>query len=245
MSKLVFAAADVRRIVEHSISAPEQGKIADYSKANAKNGFKAEMKTPTEPTVVLVHDQGVYLMSNGTPRDTVKRTSPNGKVELDSSFCAYAEGCNPEKDKDDWYDNARDLVGGDDFGEYLPWAKTIKEMLDQGATHIVVNYGASRLSVVGKYPKGKQPKAERVAWTEEALLKHLQKTMKRKMVAFYPAENRISMFAAPYSAALQQQVEKKTPGVVIFNSASLVDVITCIGKYLKADAEKKNSAKAA
>lgn len=243
MSKLVFAAADVRRIVEHSINAPEQGKIADYSKANDKNGFNPDMKVPTEPTVALVHDQGVYLMSNGTPRDTIKRTSPNGKVELDSSFVAYAEGCNPDKDKDDWYDNARCLVGGDDFGEYLPWAKTIKEMLDQGATHIVVNYGASRLSVVGKYPKGKQ--TARVAWTKEALLKHLQKTMKRKMVAFYPAENRISMFASPYSPALQLQIEKKSPGVVIFNSASLVDVVTCIGKYIKADAEKKKATAAA
>ena len=39
------------------------------------------------PAVLLVHEQGVYLMSNGQPRDIV------GGDAADRSFCAYAIGC--------------------------------------------------------------------------------------------------------------------------------------------------------
>jgi hypothetical protein len=31
----------------------------------------------------------------------------------------YAEGCDPAKDSG-WYERSRELVGGDDFVEYLP-----------------------------------------------------------------------------------------------------------------------------
>jgi hypothetical protein len=67
-----------------------------------------------------VHDDGVYLMSNGEPRDI---------VEGESSFVAHAKGCNPKTDPD-WWDVSRALVGGDDFGECLPWAKELKVLLD-------------------------------------------------------------------------------------------------------------------
>ena len=135
MSKLVFQAADVRRVVEHSLSAPEQRPIA-YTKD----------KPPT-PAVIFVHDQGVYLMSNGEPRDI---------TEGEHSFVAYAEGCDPSKQEfDDWWDTSRALVGGDDFAETLPWADGIKADLDKGATHIVLTVSAKSISYKASFPRQK------------------------------------------------------------------------------------------
>ena len=75
MPVLRFKAEDVRRVVEHSIAAPRQSDVAYTTK-------------PVEaPAVLLVHEQGVYLMSNGQPRDIV------GGDAADRSFCAYAIGC--------------------------------------------------------------------------------------------------------------------------------------------------------
>jgi Protein of unknown function (DUF3085) len=151
MAKLIFKAEDVRRIVEHTI-ASKQSEMAKWETANEKNGWTPERVIPTEPQVILVHDDGVYLMSNGTPRDLI---DPNSTEKYARSFVAYAEGCNPTTD-DDFYDNARDLVGGDDFSEYFPWAKPIKEMLDNGATKIVVDLKNDSASVTAVFPKGKK-----------------------------------------------------------------------------------------
>lgn len=101
MSKLVFKSSDVKRVVEHAIK--------------------------TEGEILLVHDQGVYLMSSGKPHD---------KVNENSNFVVYVQGCNSETDAD-WYDTARNLVGGDDFGESMPFAEAIKEMIDNGAEEII------------------------------------------------------------------------------------------------------------
>lgn len=68
-----------------------------------------------EPGLLFVHDQGVYLMSNGIPRIEV---APNEHTHV-----VYAAGCDPTlpgAEFDDWYSTSRDLVGGDDFVEVLP-----------------------------------------------------------------------------------------------------------------------------
>jgi hypothetical protein len=70
-------------------------------------------RTPRGPALLFVHDQGVYLMSNGIPH----LLSEDGN----SHQVIYAEGCNPNVGEfDDWYLTSRDLVGGDDFVEILP-----------------------------------------------------------------------------------------------------------------------------
>jgi hypothetical protein len=129
MPRLIFQAADVRRIVEHSLAAPQQRPMA-YT----------ENDPVAAPSVLLVHDQGVYLMSNGTPGDIID-------TERNQHFVAYAKGCHPAKD-DDWWDTARDLVGGDDFAETLPWAQQIKAALDRGVNTIAINFGKSKISFV-------------------------------------------------------------------------------------------------
>jgi hypothetical protein len=132
MPNLIFNAADVRRVVEHSIASPKQ-----LPMAYTKDEF------PEEPAVVLVHDQGIYLMSNGDPRDLERG---------DHSFCAYAQGCHPQNDPE-WWDTARDLVGGDDFGETLPWARKMAEMLAKGATQIIIGFSEKQLSLSARLPK--------------------------------------------------------------------------------------------
>lgn len=61
-------------------------------------------------SLMLVKDQGVYLMAPTEPRQM-----------LDHQQCvvAYAEGCDPRKNGD-FYENARAECGGDDFCEAIP-----------------------------------------------------------------------------------------------------------------------------
>ena len=64
MPLLRFKAEDVRRVVEHSINAPEQGEqVVSYEPHTTK--------PVVAPSVALVRDSGVYLMSNGKPRDKI------------------------------------------------------------------------------------------------------------------------------------------------------------------------------
>lgn len=135
MSKLIFQASDVRRVVEHSLNAPTQGTIA-YTD-----------KPVPAPAVLLVHDQGVYLMSNGEPRDIIDAKKGRGYV-------AYAEGCNPDTQEfDDWWETSRELVGGDDFGETLPWAKALLDTIELGADKIVVTLTARSIKFTGLHLK--------------------------------------------------------------------------------------------
>jgi hypothetical protein len=142
MAKLIFNAEDVKRVVEHSIAAPAQNpQTVDF---DIKTG-EAITKPVIEPSILLVHDQGVYLMSNGTPGDPADpATDINTKYW--QRYCAYAKGCHPKNDED-WYDTARDLVGGDDFAETLEWAKPIKEAIDKGAKQVIINFGARSMKL--------------------------------------------------------------------------------------------------
>lgn len=66
------------------------------------------------PALHFVHDQGLYVMSNGRPN--LPQSDP-GRV-------IYAEGFDPSKeDFDDWWEGARAIVGGDDFVEPLTLSK--------------------------------------------------------------------------------------------------------------------------
>ena len=103
MPTCVFKTDEVRRCVEHALNSTSWG--MGWSDA------------PPGPAVFFVHDQGVYLMSNGEPRDlTINPRTPTAQP---TSYCAYAAQCNPSTDED-WWDNSNDLVGGDDFAETLP-----------------------------------------------------------------------------------------------------------------------------
>jgi hypothetical protein len=112
---LIFDRDGVRRLWEHAKScqlhwpAENQVTVADYLKpgeALPECGVAGadqidQGKVPAG--LVLVHDQGVYLMSNGLPE------LPQGQNVV------YAEGLGPRDDSP-----FCSIVGGDDFGECLP-----------------------------------------------------------------------------------------------------------------------------
>jgi hypothetical protein len=126
MKSLIFDAADVRRVVEHSLSAKAQGgKTTGYDRLSGK----ALTEPVGAPAVLLVRDKGIYLMSNGEPRDLLD------EVQL---FVSYAHGCHPLRDKN-WQAAAHELVGGDDFALLLPWAHDLKAVIDAGAQTVTLN----------------------------------------------------------------------------------------------------------
>src|SRR6516162_8730636 len=143
MPVLRFKAEDVRRVVEHSIAAPKQSEqVVEY--------VPHTTKPIAAPAVLLVHDQGVYLVSSGKPRDIVGADATDRKdaaKDEGRSFCAYAIGCHPGKDAD-WYETARGLVSGDDFVETLPWARKLKALIDGGARIITLRMTRDSIEIV-------------------------------------------------------------------------------------------------
>jgi hypothetical protein len=110
-----FKSADLKRCIQHALAAPEHemGYEDMTDEQYAALGMAPPQRTPRGPALLFVHDRGVYLMSNGIPRDSEGVSS--------GSHVAYAEGCSPNVDDfDDWYGTSRDLVGGDDFVEVIP-----------------------------------------------------------------------------------------------------------------------------
>lgn len=97
MSELIFRVDEtLKSIIEYSRSHPEGQSL--YGE-------------PVEPSLMLVKDQGAYLMAPTDPRQLVDENGERCVV-------SYAQGCNPNVD-DDFYENARALCGGDDFCEAI------------------------------------------------------------------------------------------------------------------------------
>ena len=139
MSVLTFKIHDVKKLIEELDAAssfspstddlfnPEMYSDGIVRDKNGRTEQEAEKhdgifwpsedfidQSKIKPALILVGDHGVYLITNakmdGSP-------SSRGTV-------AYANGCNPELD-DDFYENKRNLFGGDDGSVRIPydWAK--------------------------------------------------------------------------------------------------------------------------
>ncbi|WP_051504144.1 DUF3085 domain-containing protein [Sphingomonas jaspsi] len=94
MGLLVFPVDDtLKSIIAHSRANPEGQSV--YGE-------------PVAPSLMLVKDQGAYLMAPTDPRQLTG--------EGEKCVVVYAKGCNPGVD-DDFYETARSLCGGDDFCE--------------------------------------------------------------------------------------------------------------------------------
>lgn len=106
MARLVFEMERVKSMVAHSKGKKHKDTI--YGQPLVGEQYKEYL--------YLVHDDGIYLMSGA--EETQKTDSPDPKKQ-ERAYVAYAETCNPDKDEDFW-DNARYLVGGDDFAEPIP-----------------------------------------------------------------------------------------------------------------------------
>jgi hypothetical protein len=119
MPVLEFDAERVKKIVEHVKSATSYPPL-----------YGAEIG----PAVLLVGDQGVYLMPNATPPlmadGTVGEPGKAGR-----RYVAYAKGINPDADEfDAWWEAKQNSFGGDDGVESLPLAEieTAMDMLQPG-----------------------------------------------------------------------------------------------------------------
>ena len=138
-----FKTSELKPLIEHAKAATafDMGYENMTDEECAQVGFPPiTSRTPKGPALLFVHDQGVYLMSNGEPRLLTK----DGK----SNHVVYAEGCNPNIGEfDDWYGMSRELVGGDDFVEILPihdyWLSDcdVFETFEIDATGSSISYG--------------------------------------------------------------------------------------------------------
>lgn len=112
--KLTFNRAGVERLLAHA-------------KAASEHRSTFEQRPPIGPGLILVGDQGVYLMSNGLPM----LKADDGE----NNFVVYADQINPETMQfDDWYEAKRAAFGGDDGAEPIP-AASIEHSLVSGPGH--------------------------------------------------------------------------------------------------------------
>ncbi len=99
--KLSFNKADVQKLIDHAKSS---------KKHRLPYGKKKEV-----PGLMLVGDQGIYLMSSGIPH------LPKEGGKENDSFVVYPKQCDPTKmEFDDWWEAKRAAFGGDDGVEFLP-----------------------------------------------------------------------------------------------------------------------------
>ena len=96
-----------------------------------------------ECRVILVKDQGVYIMAEHGERQ------PDGRQKR----IAYAVGCNPNVDPfDDWWELARAEFGGDDFGEVFDPHDGVFALILSGESDLDVSATATHLSLQAVVP---------------------------------------------------------------------------------------------
>ncbi|WP_025828796.1 DUF3085 domain-containing protein [Acetobacter okinawensis] len=127
--KLHFDRALVERLLAHAEAAQTHSPTLDqlFSPAYQKERVIGRMPTADDiddtripAGLMLVGDQGVYLMSNGKPCLPDPAGSPN--------LVVYAQEADPRGPSDDWYDVKLASFGGDDGAEFLS-ADTIRQAL--------------------------------------------------------------------------------------------------------------------
>lgn len=135
MSRLLFNAQSVARLVEH---------------AQKSTKHRGTYSARAVPALHFVHDDGIYLMSSGVDGGTV-------------SDVVYAQGFNPKTDAEVW-DRARDAVGGDDFVEAIPISGFTPSFLGAlpTAQAVFVDVREDSLSVGLVLPRQPQPRRPRL-----------------------------------------------------------------------------------
>lgn len=124
MTILKFKTADVRPLFTHAKQASKHAE--DY------NGV-------AKPALILAKDHGVYLMSSGEPADIIDKEKGSRRV-------AYADTMNPDQNEDEWYDNARHAMGGDDGADFLPLAM-FEDAIEDDEEWIKVRVSSSSIRV--------------------------------------------------------------------------------------------------
>ena len=126
MAVLEFGACAVRRIITHAKAAPAH-----------QMGWSSHLP---QAAVILVGDQGVYLMSNGEPALKHKEGS-------DKNFVAYAQGMNPLCDPD-WWEAKRNSFGADDGADTLLIVDELFLPLERGEETIKLEITEDHIGVL-------------------------------------------------------------------------------------------------
>jgi len=160
---VTFNVGAVRRLFEHSRAALEHGPSyehlfdAQYHKSGVilcddGTPYKDEsgqwpdsnnIDTKLVPAcIVLVGDQGIYLMSNGMPA----LLAEEGKTR---NVIAYAKESDPtDETNEDWYDAKVDIFGGDDGTIPLPLSMFVEAMKLPDSATLKVNITSRHVTVV-------------------------------------------------------------------------------------------------
>lgn len=121
---LRFDKSIVWRLIDHAQNSPSHEK--SFGERRAK------------PSVWLVGDAGVYLMSNGRPA-----LLHNGRLGKPSAsprspaLTAHAEGCDVTDRVEDWWPIHNAIAGGDDFCQPLP-IQDMRRAAEAAKTHVVI-----------------------------------------------------------------------------------------------------------
>lgn len=127
MALLEFNLSDVAQLLRHA-NAAENHYMPYFPDAEVG------------PGLILVGDQGVYLMSNGTPGLYADGIPPRDG-EIKHSIVAYARGINPEVDDfNTWWDNKRYTFGGDDGAEYIPIGPSLGDQMLRYANNEAIKF---------------------------------------------------------------------------------------------------------
>lgn len=103
-------------------------------KANEVRQLSDFLKRHNRDTFFVAKDHGAYVGATAG-------SNADGTFE---NLVFYFAGCNPEKDED-YYENAMDKFGGDDFGEMLPaqWVHDAAKL--EGLTKSVLSVTGSNI----------------------------------------------------------------------------------------------------
>lgn len=133
MTRLVFDANALRPLWHH---------------AKEATAHRESMSEQTGPALLLVKDEGIYLMSNGLPILATQKPAPNGSGMMECSQVAYAKGFDPyAEDRMDVWDRARDAVGGDDFSEPLGAEIWDRMLGNANVKRVVIDVTEDRLDI--------------------------------------------------------------------------------------------------
>lgn len=152
MKTLTFDIDKLAQLAHHAVDAPSHTFGYDllfdpeYHKGGTiveKDGWpdKANIDhAKVRPALLLVKDQGVYFMSNGVPE--LPRNA-------DDAHVVYANEVNPRQMPfDQWYENGRSIMGGDDSVLTLfDWPEAVLKAQAEGAKQIRVKVTSNSMEL--------------------------------------------------------------------------------------------------
>lgn len=150
--RLTFKIDDAfKALVSHARSAKEHRPTYDqlFDEDLLKDGCEAGEHdcadlTKVPPGLLLVKDQGVYLMSNGI--------SDSADADKKSNPVVYAHQCDPKLNPQNYYDVAREIAGGDDFVEFID-IEVFESAIHDGAETLLIDMNENSMEVAILLPR--------------------------------------------------------------------------------------------